>query len=118
MIKTTEKLNTGKWVKIEAAREFVPKRGKENGILRVNTDRPITGSPNRSIKSQMLPDLSKPVYYLGGIPPGTYTADFRKDTVSLLGCLMDVQVNGEAYDPLESSSYYGVESMCKETETK
>ena len=70
-INTTNKYNTGKWIKIEAAREFVPKRGTENGMLRVNNERAITGSPTVPIKSHMLPDFShKPVYYLGGVPPG------------------------------------------------
>jgi len=35
-----------------------------------------------------------------------------------LGCMKDVQVNGETYDPLESSSIYGVEPSCKEMITK
>jgi laminin alpha 1/2 len=32
-----------------------------------------------------------------------------------LGCMKDAQVNGEAYDPLQSQRYYGVEASCKET---
>jgi len=32
--------------------------------------------------------------------------------------MKDVQVNGETYDPLESSSYYGVEPSCKNMITK
>ncbi|XP_073822984.1 wing blister isoform X3 [Musca autumnalis] len=119
-INTTNKYNTGKWVKIEAAREFVPKRGTENGILRVNTDRPITGSPTVPIKSNMLPDLSKAVYYLGGVPPGFTSATSKAPGADnpFLGCMMDVQVNGETYDPLEGSTHYGVESSCKEMITK
>lgn len=118
LIKTSEKYNTGKWVKIEAAREFAPKRDKENGILRINGNQPITGSPNKPIKSQMLPDLSKSVYYLGGMPPGLRATGVAGETPPFLGCLMDVQINGETYDPLESSSYFGVDSMCRETVRK
>ncbi|TMW53859.1 hypothetical protein DOY81_001030 [Sarcophaga bullata] len=119
-INTTNKYNTGKWIKIEAAREFVPKRGTENGILRVNNERPITGSPSVPIKSHMLPDLSKPVYYLGGVPPGFTSATSKAPGADnpFLGCMMDVQVNGETYDPLGSSSFFGVEPSCKEMITK
>ncbi|XP_037959166.1 laminin subunit alpha-1 [Teleopsis dalmanni] len=119
-INTTNKYNTGKWIKIEAAREFVPKRGTENGILRVNTERVITGSPNVPIKSHMLPDLSKPVYYLGGVPPGFTSGTTKAPGADnpFLGCMMDVQVNGETYDPLESSTYFGVEPSCKDMITK
>lgn len=35
-----------------------------------------------------------------------------------LGCMKDIQINGETYDPLESPSFYGVESSCKDTITK
>uniref|UniRef100_A0A1B0BIW7 Laminin subunit alpha-1 n=1 Tax=Glossina palpalis gambiensis TaxID=67801 RepID=A0A1B0BIW7_9MUSC len=119
-INTTNKYNIGKWVRIEAAREFVPKRGTENSILRVNNERPITGSPTVPIKSHMLPDLSKPIYYLGGVPPGFTSGTSKAPGADnpFLGCMMDVQVNGETYDPLESSTFYGVEPACKEMITK
>ncbi|XP_067621354.1 laminin subunit alpha-1 isoform X1 [Eurosta solidaginis] len=119
-INTTNKYNTGKWVKIEAAREFVPKRGTENGILRVNNERAITGSPTVPIKSHMLPDLSKPVYYLGGVPPGFKSGISKAPGADnpFLGCMKDVQVNRETYDPLESSTHFGVEPSCKEIITK
>ncbi|XP_028895887.2 laminin subunit alpha-1 isoform X3 [Zeugodacus cucurbitae] len=119
-INTTNKYNTGRWVKIEAAREFVPKRGTENGILRVDNERAITGSPTVPIKSHMLPDLSKPVYYLGGVPPGFKSGTSKAPGADnpFLGCMKDVQVNRETYDPLESATHFGVEPSCKEIITK
>ncbi|XP_055907050.1 laminin subunit alpha-2 isoform X2 [Eupeodes corollae] len=119
-INTTKKYNSGKWIKIEAAREFVPKRGTENGSLRVNNDTPITGSPTVPIKSHMLPDLSKAVYYLGGVPPGFRSGSTKAPGADnpFMGCMMDVQINGETYDPLGSSTYFGVEQSCKDTVTK
>jgi len=69
-INTTKKYNVGQWIKIEAAREFSAKRSTENGMLRVNNDRPISGAPTLPVNIHLLPDLSKAVYYLGGVPPG------------------------------------------------
>lgn len=34
-----------------------------------------------------------------------------------LGCMKDIQINGEVYDPLDSSSYFGVEPTCKDSVT-
>ncbi|XP_046866451.1 laminin subunit alpha-1 isoform X2 [Drosophila willistoni] len=119
-INTTKKYNVGQWIKIEAAREFSAKRSTENGILRVNNDRPISGAPTLPINGHMLPDLSKAVYYLGGVPPGFTSGTTKAPGADnpFLGCMKDVQVNGETYDPLESSIYFGVESSCKEMITK
>ncbi|XP_060666589.1 laminin subunit alpha lam-3 isoform X2 [Drosophila nasuta] len=119
-INTTKKYNTGQWIKMEAAREFSARRSTENGMLRVNNDRAISGAPTLPVKSYMLPDLSKAVYYLGGVPPGFTSGTTKAPGADnpFLGCMMDVQVNGETYDPLESSTYFGVEASCKDMITK
>ncbi|XP_033151119.1 laminin subunit alpha-1 isoform X1 [Drosophila mauritiana] len=119
-INTTKKYNVGQWIKIEAAREFSAKRSTENGMLRVNNDRPISGAPTLPVNIHLLPDLSKTVYYLGGVPPGFTSGTSKAPGADnpFLGCMKDVQVNGETYDPLESSSYYGVEPSCKDMITK
>ncbi|KAH8251255.1 hypothetical protein KR032_004153 [Drosophila birchii] len=119
-INTTKKYNVGQWIKIEAAREFSAKRSTENGMLRVNNDRPVSGAPTLPVNIHMLPDLSKAVYYLGGVPPGFTSGTSKAPGADnpFLGCMKDVQVNGETYDPLESSSYYGVEPSCKDMITK
>ncbi|KAH8324869.1 hypothetical protein KR074_009874 [Drosophila pseudoananassae] len=119
-INTTKKYNVGQWIKIEAAREFSAKRSTENGMLRVNNDRPISGAPTLPINIHMLPDLSKAVYYLGGVPPGFTSGTTKAPGADnpFLGCMKDVQVNGETYDPLESTSFYGVEPSCKDMFTK
>lgn len=115
-INTTKRYNIGQWVNVEAAREFTARGNTENGHLRVNNDEPISGSPTTPITSNILPDLSKGNYYIGGLPPG-----FRAGTPKapgadhgLLGCVKDIQINGETYDPLESSQYFGIESSCKD----
>ncbi|XP_041451135.1 laminin subunit alpha-1 isoform X1 [Drosophila obscura] len=119
-INTTKKYNVGQWIKIEAAREFSAKRSTENGMLRVNNDRPISGAPTLPVNAHLLPDLSKAVYYLGGVPPGFTSGTTKAPGADnpFLGCMTDVQVNGETYDPLESSSYFGVEPSCKDMITK
>lgn len=101
---------------VEAAREFTPKRNTENGSLKVNNEEPETGSPTKPVTSALLPDVSKAQFYLGGVPPG-----FKSETTkapgadnAFYGCLKDVQINGEIFDPLESQSYFGVEPTCKE----
>ncbi|XP_030377128.1 laminin subunit alpha-1 [Scaptodrosophila lebanonensis] len=119
-INTTKKYNTGQWVKIEAAREFSMRRSTENGILRVNNERAISGAPTLPIKSHMQPDLSRALYYLGGVPPGFTSGSTKAPGADnpFMGCMMDVQVDGETYDPLESSIYFGIESACKTMITK
>jgi laminin alpha 1/2 len=79
-INTTKRYNTGKWVNVEAAREFLPKRNTENGSLKVNNDDAHTGAPTKPVNSNLLPDLSEAMYYLGGVPPGfkTGTTKARK----------------------------------------
>lgn len=32
-----------------------------------------------------------------------------------LGCMRDIQIYGESYDPLDRSIYYGVEPTCRDT---
>lgn len=76
-INTTKRYNTGKWISVEAAREFTSK-GTENGSLKVNNEEPRTGSPTKPVISNLLPDLSKAVYYLGGVPPGMFTRGIQK----------------------------------------
>lgn len=118
-INTTKRFNTGKWISVEAAREFTSK-GTENGSLKVNNEEPRTGSPTTPITSNLLPDLSRAVYYLGGVPPGFKAGTTKAPGAdnAYLGCMKDVQINGETYDPLESSLYFGVEAACKESITR
>lgn len=119
-INTTNRYNTGKWVSVEAAREFTPKRNTENGSLKVNNEEPQTGAPTKPITSALLPDVSKAPYYIGGVPPGFKSGTTKAPGAdySFLGCLRDIQINGEIYDPLESQEYFGIEPSCKDTITK
>lgn len=119
-INTTKKYNTGQWISIEMAREFSSKRSTENGSLKVNNEDPSTGSPTTPITSSLLPDFSRSAFYLGGVPPGyEYTSSKTPGADNaFLGCMKDIQINGETYDPLETSNRYGVEASCKEVITK
>lgn len=115
-INTTNRYNTGKWVHVEAAREFTPKRNTENGRLKVDNEEPQTGSPTKPVTNALLPDVSKSNFYLGGVPPG-----FKSETTkapgadnAFFGCLRDIQINGDIFDPLDSQSYFGVEPSCRE----
>lgn len=119
-INTTNRYNTGKWVNVEAAREFTPKRNTENGSLKVDNEEPQTGSPTKPVTAALLPDVSKALFYLGGVPPG-----FKSETTkapgadnTYLGCLREVLINGENFDPLDSKSYFGVEPTCQDFITK
>lgn len=119
-INTTNQYNTGKWVSVEAARHFTPKRNTENGSLKVDNEEPQTGSPTKPVTQANLPIVSESDFYLGGVPPG-----FKSGTTiapgadnAFFGCLRDIQINGEIFDPLESQSYFGVEPSCKEIVTK
>lgn len=119
-INTTKKYNNGQWTSIEFAREFITKRSTENGSLKVNNEEPLTGSPTSPITSSLLPDFSRAAYYFGGVPPGYefIAAKAPGTDHAFLGCLKDIQINGENYDPLETSVRHGVEASCKETITR
>lgn len=119
-INTTKRYNNGQWVSIEVAREFTTKRSTENGSLKVNNEEPITGSPTTPITSSLLPDFARAAYYLGGIPPGFkfITSKPPGADAAYLGCMKDISINGETYDPLETSVRFGVEASCKEIITR
>lgn len=120
-ISTSKKYNTGQWTSVEVAREFTSKRSTENGNLKVNNEEPLNGSPTTPITSSLLPDLSRAVYYLGGIPPdfgGSAITKAPGADNAYLGCMKDIQINGETYDPLETSLRNGIEASCRETITR
>lgn len=119
-INTIKKYNTGRWTSVEVAREFTSKRSTENGNLKVNNEEPLNGSPTTPITSSMLPDLSRAAYYLGGIPPDFKSAISKAPGAdnAFLGCMKDILINGETYDPLETSLRSGVEASCRETITR
>jgi len=107
-------------VNVEVARAFTKPGNIENANLKVDNEEPQNGSPSKPITAALLPEVSKAPFYLGGVPPG-----FKSETTkspgadnAFMGCLKDIQVNGEIFDPLESNNFYGVEPSCKETITQ
>lgn len=114
-INTTKKFNTGRWVNVAAAREF-SKGSTENGSLIVDKEN-HTGSPTAPIGLDSLPNLSNTSYYVGGVPPGFKSGTSKAPGAdhAFLGCMKDIQINQETYDPLDSPNYFGVEPSCKET---
>lgn len=116
-IRTDEKYNTGKLVKIEGSREFNRKK-QENAILRVNgklyrnkTDIPVK-------KKEDLPDLKTARYYLGGLSPTLvrnmkYMVSTFKPYDSFLGCMFDIEVDQVLIDPVDTE-HDGVDYSCSE----
>ncbi|XP_055381870.1 laminin subunit alpha-1 [Condylostylus longicornis] len=121
LITSKEKHNTGRWTKVEAAREFNRNRRAEMGILRIDQKKSIKGFPGIPIESSEIPDVSTASYHIGGVPPG-----FSLELIDLsgskhnsfLGCMMDIIINRDSYDPLQGSEYFGIESSCKPTSNK
>lgn len=107
---TQQRYNDGNWTKCEVARHFAD--GTETGLLTIPQREEQSGSPAQPIVLRMLPNLSRAVYYLGGVPPGHRTSAAG---AAFLGCMRDIQVNGETFDPMESSAYFGVEPNCRDT---
>lgn len=114
-INSTKKYNTGEWINVQAARQFHPKGGTENGSLVVGKEM-HAGSPTAPVNSDSLPNLSNTSYYLGGLPPGFKSGTSKAPGAdqAFLGCMKDVTINQESYDPLDSSNYYGIEPTCRE----
>jgi laminin alpha 1/2 len=102
-------------VNVEAAREFTPRRNTENGRLLVNNEDSQTGSPSKPVSNAMLPEVSKAPFYIGGVPPGFVSGTTKAPGADhgFYGCLRDIQINGEFFDPFESQNYYGIEPSCK-----
>lgn len=116
-IGTQQRYNDGNWTKCEVARYFAG--GIESGLLTIPQREEQSGTPTQPIVLRMLPNLSRAVYYLGGVPPGYRSATSTNVSAgtadAFLGCMRDIQVNGETYDPMESSAYFGVEPNCRDT---
>lgn len=61
--------------------------GTENALLTIPNSEKKSGSPNHPITSKNLPNLSRAVYYLGGVPPGRpFILIHRKSRTSTLVC--------------------------------
>lgn len=113
------KYNTGNTVTIDASKMF--ESGNDKGSLKVADGEVIYGSPTSPVTNiSLLPDISNSSYYFGGIPPG-----FKSNTTkapgadhAFLGCMKDIIVDSVNYDPLDSSTYFGVEATCKSFITK
>lgn len=117
-LNTTEKYNTGKWVTVDVTRHFEYPY-KEEGSLVVD-DIPVYGSPNPPITFVKLPDFQHTEYYIGGVPPGFDLTPVKAPGADnpFLGCIKDIQIAGEARDPLEYTNHYGVSQSCKDSITK
>lgn len=58
-----------------------------------------------------IPDLTMPHYFFGGVPPG-FVAYFALPQ-SFLGCMSDLQVLQEAYNPVKGA-FWGVQRTCSD----
>jgi laminin alpha 1/2 len=63
-----------------------------------------------------LPDLSNALYFVGGVPPGSFGTGTNKldQPGSFLGCLAEIQVMQDGYSPLRGQ-FYGVEAGCADS---
>ncbi|EAL39720.3 AGAP007849-PA, partial [Anopheles gambiae str. PEST] len=117
-INTTKRYNTGRWVVVEASRQYRKSRTDE-GVLKVDGLDNILGSPTKPIGASMLPVLSDK-YYLGGVPPGFKTGTTKAPGAdhAFLGCVKGLQISGTSYDPLDSTTHFGIETSCDSTIVK
>ena len=110
---STSKYNTGNWTKVDAFRQYQPRKSIEKCSLSVggDNDKKI-GVPTPQPKKEDIPDFEEAKYYIGGVPPS-----FRNEElilprpVSFLGCMSNIIVQ-EGYDPM-AEKYYGIEPSCK-----
>nr|CAD7455143.1 unnamed protein product [Timema tahoe] len=110
-ILTPEKHNHGNWTIVEASRYFDRKSKKEKCVLKVEGESQ-DGEPNKQPSLSAIPDLSSAFYFVGGVPPGFSSGPNKLQVLnSYLGCLADIQVNQEGYNPLHGQ-FYGVEAAC------
>lgn len=74
------------------------------------------GSPNPPvIHSTSIPDLTYSDYLLGGTPPlWRAPSIIRSLPPPFLGCLGDLTIDQEGYNPLDTTVHYGVEGTCSE----
>lgn len=86
----------------------------------MDNEEPQTGAPTKPINSNLLPDLSSALYYLGGVPPGFKAGTTKAPGAdhAFLGCMRDMVINQETFDPLESRVYFGIEPSCRATITR
>lgn len=105
--------NTGNWTKVDAFRQFQPRKGIEKCSFSVNgeNDKKI-GAPTPQPRQEDIPDMSNAKYYIGGVPPSFRVDGFVLPThVSFLGCMSNIFVQ-EGYDPM-AEHYYGIEPGCR-----
>uniref|UniRef100_A0A182NLL6 Laminin subunit alpha-1 n=1 Tax=Anopheles dirus TaxID=7168 RepID=A0A182NLL6_9DIPT len=116
-INTTDRYNTGAWVVVEASRQY-RRSTTDEGVLKVN-GLETPGWPTKPIGSAMLPVLNDK-YYLGGVPPGFKTGTTKAPGAdhAFLGCVKGLQISGTSYDPLDSTTHFGIETSCDSTIVK
>lgn len=69
------------------------------------------GVPSPPPNQNQIPDLSEPVYFIGGLSPGFKTP--IQLPRSFLGCMSNIQINQEGYNPLRGR-YSGVNARCSD----
>lgn len=110
-----EKVNTGKETSVSAGRVFQKNRG-ENGSLMVNGI-VILGHPMHMPTKNYFPNLDNVKFYIGGVPPEFHMqSNGITKTLpthsSFLGCIREIDINSERYNPL-SIERFGVVPSCK-----
>ncbi|XP_063216579.1 laminin subunit alpha-1 [Bacillus rossius redtenbacheri] len=111
-IRTAERHNHGNWTLVEASRYFHRKKNLEECVLKVEGENQ-TGAPSERPSLSAIPDLSSASYFVGGVPPGFSPGPNSIEVLdSFMGCMADIQVEQEGYNPLHGQ-FYGVEATCR-----
>ncbi|XP_023215489.1 laminin subunit alpha-1-like [Centruroides sculpturatus] len=109
VLKTQKKYNNGNWSKLTAGRDML------QGQLSVDDELQEGKLPERGPISL---ELSKSLLYFGGVTPGFGNNKWSRVTFqNYLGCMKDLQIDTTILNLL-NYKYYGVESGCKDTDTK
>nr|XP_012147088.1 PREDICTED: laminin subunit alpha-2 isoform X4 [Megachile rotundata]XP_012147089.1 PREDICTED: laminin subunit alpha-2 isoform X4 [Megachile rotundata] len=113
VMSSKSKYNTGNWTKVTATRQYQLRKNIEKCSLNVANDaynKIVVPTPQP--KKEDIPDLLQAKYYFGGVPP-SFRAEklMLPSQVSFLGCMSDIRVGQEGYNPMDEQ-FYGVEPTC------
>ncbi|XP_017882648.2 laminin subunit alpha-1 [Ceratina calcarata] len=111
-VSSNMKYNNGNWTKVDALRQYQPRKYIEKCSLSVGeNDKKIVG-PSTQPRKDDIPDFLHAKFYIGGVPP-SFRAEklMLPSQISFLGCMQNIEVQRNGYDPMEAQ-YYGVEQSC------
>lgn len=110
---SSRRYNDGNWTSVEASRSFDRRRGIEKGLLKVGDEAKEAAPPSPPSQTQ-IPELLGADYLIGGAPQGYKFGQLHlRLPKSLLGCMSDLFIDKELYNPLRGRSN-GVSPSCSD----